>query len=174
MTKSSNKTTRRSRRARLHVSSAEGLTLDPSDEDWRRIDEAYPFLSDDDRKTITGIANEYLSLAQFEQNAPFRDDVVAWLEATEKSARTFRESISDEGDSGKSMRSFMRKFTSCGELITQPLIIWARRSGVSAQVVGESSLNPQPLRVRTQRSGVSSARLSRALYRLSPSQGVTC
>ena len=100
MTKSSNspKTPRRKRKPRLHISSAEGLTFDPSDDDWSRIDKAYPFLSEADHETITGIANEYLSLAQFELNALFRDDVVAWLEATEKSARTFLESTSGEGD----------------------------------------------------------------------------
>jgi hypothetical protein len=91
MTKSSNspKTTRRSRRARLPVSSAVGLTFDPTDKDWGRIKKAYPDLSEADHETIIGIANKYLSRAQFERNAPFFDDAMAWLEATGKSARTF-------------------------------------------------------------------------------------
>jgi hypothetical protein len=90
----------------LPVSSAEGITFDPSDDDWKRIEKAYPDILEADHETITHIANEYLLRAQFEGNAPFLVDAMAWLETTEKSAKTFWGSTCGEGGSCKDDATF--------------------------------------------------------------------
>ena len=43
----------------------------PQDEDWERIEEAYPFLKIEDREPIARLVAEYLRHDSFERYAPF-------------------------------------------------------------------------------------------------------
>jgi hypothetical protein len=93
---------RKSRRKRLPHSSASGRPeFAPSEEDWKRIEAAYPLLTVADRETITAIVNEYLHNERFERNAPFLDDALKWLKAAEKSATRFWKTTWGGGDSEK-------------------------------------------------------------------------
>ncbi|MGI8568509.1 MAG: hypothetical protein ACR2KT_05305 [Methylocella sp.] len=81
---------RKSRRARLPTSFMAGcFDFEPSEEDWRRIEAAYPFLTHGDRDEISRMATEYLLFAPFESRAPFLDDSMAWLADLEKAADKF-------------------------------------------------------------------------------------
>lgn len=81
---------RKSRRARLPTSFMwDGFDFEPSEEDWRRIETAYPFLSPNDRDEISRIVIAYLLQAPFESRAPFVDDAMTWLAEVEKAAKIF-------------------------------------------------------------------------------------
>jgi hypothetical protein len=83
---------RKSRRARLPTSFMAGsFDFEPSEEDWRRIEAAYPFLAPSDRDDIARMATDYLLVEPFESRAPFLDDAMAWLDKTGKAAKIFWE-----------------------------------------------------------------------------------
>ena len=70
---------------------AGSFNFEPSEEDWQRIEAAYPFLAANDRDDIARMATQYLLFAPFESRAPFLDDAMAWLDKTGKAAKIFWE-----------------------------------------------------------------------------------
>jgi hypothetical protein len=81
---------RKSRRLRLPVSFMCGeFEFAPSEEDWKKIAKAYPYLADGDRCAIADIATTFLMFAPYETRAPFLDDAMAWLKEVGKAAEIF-------------------------------------------------------------------------------------
>jgi hypothetical protein len=81
---------RKSRLPRLSTSFMWGSSeFEPTEDDWRRIETAYPFLSSADRDEISRIATNYLMHVPFEPHAPKVADTVAWLDDGKKAAETF-------------------------------------------------------------------------------------
>jgi len=81
---------RKSRLARVPTSFMAGsFEFEPTEDDWRRIEAAYPFLSPADRDEISRMATEYLMRAPFESRAPKAVDAMAWLVEVEKAATVF-------------------------------------------------------------------------------------
>lgn len=81
---------RKSRLARLPTSFMAGsFEFEPTEDDWRWIETAYPFLSPADRDEISRIATDYLMRAPFETRAPKAVDAMAWLVEVEKAAAVF-------------------------------------------------------------------------------------
>jgi len=63
--------------------------FEPTEDDWRRIETAYPFLSPADRDEISRMATDYLMHVPFESYAPKAVDAMAWLVEVEKAAKVF-------------------------------------------------------------------------------------
>jgi hypothetical protein len=55
-----------------HRSWLASFEFEPTEDDWRRIETAYPFLSPADRDEISRMATDYLMRAPFESRAPKR------------------------------------------------------------------------------------------------------
>jgi len=81
---------RKSRLARFPTSFMWGsFEFEPTEDDWRRIETAYPFLSPADRDEISRMATDYLRRVPFESYAPKAVDAMAWLVEVEKAATVF-------------------------------------------------------------------------------------
>jgi hypothetical protein len=81
---------RKSRLPRLPVSFGAGsFEFEPTEDDWRRIETAYPFLSPADRDEISRIATNYLLHAPCESSAPKMAYAMAWLDDGKKAAEAF-------------------------------------------------------------------------------------
>jgi hypothetical protein len=81
---------RKSRLARFPTSFMWGsFEFEPTEDDWRRIETAYPFLSPADRDEISRMATDYLMHVPFESYAPKAVDAMAWLVEVEKAAKVF-------------------------------------------------------------------------------------
>jgi hypothetical protein len=81
---------RKSRLPRLSTSFMWGsYEFEPTEDDWRRIETAYPFLTPVDRDEISRIATNYLMHVPFESHAPKAVDAMAWLDKGEKAVAVF-------------------------------------------------------------------------------------
>jgi hypothetical protein len=83
-------TPRKSRLPRISTSFIWGsFEFEPTEDDWQRIETAYPFLAPADREEISIIATNYLLHAPHELSAPKVGDVMAWLDDGKKAAEAF-------------------------------------------------------------------------------------
>jgi hypothetical protein len=81
---------RKSRRARLPTSVVRaGLDWSPSEDDWRRIESACPFLKPEDRPALQAIMTDAVIRSPLETAAPFVNDAKSWLTQIEKAATNF-------------------------------------------------------------------------------------